>query len=220
MIVLIGSTALGGTSQEARPDGLAADIAGAAVAAGSHVELVGKIGDDPAGDALVVALARAGVGHVATLRDPSRATPVRMPTDDPSEPGLDPAPAEASGGAEEAGPAPALEPADVALALRYVTDFTVVVAVNLPPEVLAEAVAAAAWAEAHLVVVQEPGSAVPDGVPADALIIELAGSASGDAADATGAGALLGRYAAAVDRGDDRSAAYTAMTAAAATGSA
>lgn len=219
MIVVIGSTALGGTSQEARPEGLAADIARAAVADGSPVELIGKIGDDPAGDALVVAVARAGIGHVATLRDPSRATVVRVPDDDGPESGLDPAPT-ATVETVPTGPAPALEPADVALALRYVTDFTVVLAVHLAPEVLAEAVAAAAWAEAQLIVVQEPGSGVPDGVAADALVIEVAETAGDDATDATGAGALLGRYAAAVDRGEDRSAAYAAMTAAAATGSA
>jgi hypothetical protein len=220
VIVVIGSTALRGTGPDARPDGLVADIARAAIDAGAQIELVGKVGNDPAGDALVVALARAGIGHVATLRDPSRPTVVREA--EPIEAGgLDPAPAEeATAGTTAASLAPVLEPADVALALRYVTDFGVVVAVHVAPEVLAEAVAAAAWAEAHLVVVVEPGSAVPEGVAADALLIELADAGETGSSGVAGAGALLGRYAAAVDRGDDRAAAYAAMTAAAAAGSA
>jgi len=219
VIVVIGSTALRGIGPEARPDGLVADIARAAIDEGAQVELVSKVGNDPAGDALVVALARAGIGHVATLRDPSRPTVVRM-ADPTGVGGLDPAPAEAVDETAVAAPAPVLEPADVALALRYVTDFGVVLAVHVAPEVLAEAVAAAAWAEAHLVVVVEPGSAVPDGVAADSLVIELADADGAGPSDVAAAGALLGRYAAAVDRGDDRSAAYAAMTAAAAAGSA
>ncbi len=151
---------------------------------------------------------------------------------------IDPAPSEAANVAPATGrsdgPGPVLEPADVGLALRYVADYGVVVAVHVTPEVLAEAAAAAAYAEAHLVVVVEPGSGVPDGVAADALVIELAERGDADTADpgparigtegggrgGTGAGDLLGRYAAAVDRGDDRAAAYAAMTAAAAAGSA
>jgi sugar/nucleoside kinase (ribokinase family) len=213
VIVIIGSTALRGSGPDAAADGLAADIGRAAVAEGAKVELIGKIGDDPAGDALMVALARVGIGHVATLRDPSRATVVRAVGDDETADGaLDPAPPEtAAATATAADLAPVLEPADVALALRYVTDFGVVVAVHAAPQVLAEAVAASAWAEAHLVVVVEPGSGIPDGLAPDALVLELA-----ETGDTAGAGALLGRYVASVDRGDDRSAAYTAMTAGAA----
>jgi hypothetical protein len=40
------------------------------------VELIAKLGDDAAGDELLFALTRAGVGHAAMLRDPARATPV------------------------------------------------------------------------------------------------------------------------------------------------
>ncbi len=229
MIVIIGSTALRGSGPEAAADGIATDIGRAAVAEGAHVELIGKIGDDPAGDALMVALAHAGIGHVATLRDPSRATLVRTAAaDERLDAALDPAPSESTivdaVSERPAGFAPVLEPADVALALRYVTDFAVVVAVHVAPEVLAEAVAATAWAEAHLVVVQKPGSGVPGGIADDALVLEFAETADADPADTgatgMGAGALLGRYAAAVDRGEDRFAAYAAMTASAAPGSA
>ena len=44
----------------------------AAAAPRAAVEIVGRVGDDPDGDALMIALARAGVGHVAVLRDPAR----------------------------------------------------------------------------------------------------------------------------------------------------
>ena len=40
------------------------------------MELIGRAGDDPAGDAMLLALARASVGHVALLRDPARPTPI------------------------------------------------------------------------------------------------------------------------------------------------
>jgi sugar/nucleoside kinase (ribokinase family) len=220
VIVIIGSAALRGSGPAAAPDGLAADIARAAVGEGSAVELITKVGDDDAGDALMVALARAGVGHVATLRDPARATVVRTAgEDDSADAALDPAPSEAAGAApatnRPADLAPVLEPADVALALRYVADFRVVLALHVTPEVLAEAIAAVSWAEAHLVVVQQPGSGVPEGIGSEALVVEAAEPTDADPADGTGAGALLGRYAAAVDRGDDRSVAYLAMTSAA-----
>ena len=39
------------------------------------VQLVGRVGEDPAGEATLLALARDGIGHVATLRDPARPTP-------------------------------------------------------------------------------------------------------------------------------------------------
>jgi len=48
-------------------------------APGGAVELVGKVGNDGAGDAVVVALGRLGIGHAALLRDPARPTPVLVP---------------------------------------------------------------------------------------------------------------------------------------------
>ena len=52
---------------------------------------------------------------------------------------------------------------------------------------------------------------MPDGVPADALVVAAA------ADDAEGVGARIGRYAAALSRGDDAAAAYRDLTAAPAT---
>ena len=97
------------------------------------------------------------------------------------------------------------------LALRYLTDFEVLVAVHPSSDLLAEAVSAAGWASARLVVVLESEGDVPDGMPADALVVAAA------ADDAEGVGARIGRYAAALSRGDDAAAAYRDLTAAPAT---
>ena len=221
MIVVIGALGLRGTIDEPAPDGLAPEIAAAAAAAGARVELISKAGDDPAGDAVLIALARAGVGHVATLRDPARLTPVRPapnePTD-PADPALDDAVESPAGdkAATEPDPAPrpslndadpTLDAADVALALQYLTEFEVLVAVHASPELLAEAISAARYSGARLVVVVPEESEVPTGVPADALVVAAA------ADDAEGVGPRIGRYAAALSRGDDAAAAYRDLTA-------
>jgi len=215
VIVVIGGLGLRGSVEEPEPDGLAPAIAVAAAEAGSRVELISKAGDDPAGDAVLLALAGAGVGHVATLRDPSRFTPVRAQPDEPTDPATDEATeatATAADGTAEDPPnadlRPTLDAADVSLALRYLTDFGVLVAVHPSSELLAEAVSAAGWASARLVVVLESEGDVPDGMPADALVVAAA------ADDAEGVGARIGRYAAALSRGDDAAAAYRDLTAA------
>jgi len=220
VIVVIGALGLRGTIDEPAPDGLAPEIAAAAAAAGARVELISKAGDDPAGDAVLIALARAGVGHVATLRDPARLTPVRpLPIEptDPADPTIEAAAdAAADGGsaAESGEPSsspsdtdPTLDAADVALALEYLTEFEVLVAVHASPELLAEAVSAARYSGARLVVVVPEESDVPSGVPADALVVAAA------ADDAEGVGPRIGRYAAALSRGDDAAAAYRDLTA-------
>src|SRR4029453_11268758 len=76
VIVVVGGPLLGRSQDGPQPAGLSGSIAAAAATAGSTVELVGRVGEDADGEALVLALARAGVGHVALLRDPARATPV------------------------------------------------------------------------------------------------------------------------------------------------
>ncbi len=211
---MIGGLGLRGSVEEPEPDGLAPAIAVAAAAAGARVELISKAGDDPAGDAALLALAAAGVGHVATLRDPSRFTPIRSQPDEPTDPATDAATESAEGAAEDAPTAdlrPTLDAADVSLALRYLTDFQVLVAVHPSSDLLAEAVSAAGWASARLVVVLESEGDVPDGMPADALVVAAA------ADDAEGVGARIGRYAAALSRGEDAAAAYRDLTAAPAT---
>ena len=104
-----------------------------------------------------------------------------------------------------------LDAADVSLALRYLTDFEVLVAVHASTDLLAEAVSAASWSGARLVVVVEPETDVPAGLPADALVVAAASD------DAEGVGARIGRYAAALSRGDDAAAAYRELTAVPAT---
>jgi hypothetical protein len=219
VIVVIGAIGLRGTIEEPAIDGLAPEIARAAAAAGARVELISKAGDDPAGDAVLLALARAGVGHVATLRDPARLTPVRPQPDEPTDPADPAAEAEidlasegdvgATGEPDSAPEAPpTLDAADIALALRYLTDFEVLVAVHASSDLLAEAVVAAGWTGARLVVVVESDTDIPAGVPADALVVAAA------ADDAEGVGARIGRYAAALSRGDDAATAYRDLTAA------
>lgn len=226
MIVVIGALGLRGTIDEPEPDGLAPEIARAAAVAGARVELISKAGDDPAGDAVLLALARDGVGHVATLRDPARLTPVRPRPDEPTDP-ADPSGDSPTGDGDVAAtpddatpsaprdppdhPGPILDAADIALALRYLTDFEVLVAVHASAGLLAEAVAAASWSGARLVVVVEAETEVPAGLPADALVVAAA------ADDAEGVGARIGRYTAALSRGDDAAAAYRELTAVSAT---
>ncbi len=205
MIVVIGNPIHRASPSGATADGSAARIALAASAAGAPVQVVGKIGDDPAGDELLLVLARSGVGHVAMLRDASRSTVVL-----PAEPDHVDVAAEPDAGSSSAvtdDGAPVLEAADVQLALRYLPDARVMVAVHASPEVLAEVVAAANWAEAHLVVVLEPDASAPAGIPPDALVVAAARD------DAEGVAARIGRYVAAVAAGEDRSGAYASLTA-------
>ena len=64
--------------------GSAARIALTAADRGAAVQLIGKVGDDPDGEALILALAQGHVGHVALLRDPAHRTPVDIEAADPS----------------------------------------------------------------------------------------------------------------------------------------
>ncbi len=155
---------------------------------------------------MLLGLGRAGVGHVATLRDPAWATSVRAESADDLE-----VAAEASAdGADPSGPdGPTLERADVELGLRYIPDIRVIVTVHAPHEVVAEALAAARWSSAALVVVLGRGDDEPASLPDDALVVR-ADSGDGD----SGLAGPLGRYAAAIDTGGDRAAAYSALTAA------
>jgi sugar/nucleoside kinase (ribokinase family) len=178
------------------PDGRACRIAVAAAARGAAVELVGRAGDDGAGDQLMLALAKAGVGHVALLRDPVRATPVvaSAPDDDSVVPGGDRELDVLTGSAD----APILEPADVALALGYLPSYDVIiVADDVPAEVVPIAGEAAEFGGAHLVVLVGEGNAAPHGVPARAAVFAAPRDDSGGAFDV-----FVGMYAAAIDAGD------------------
>ena len=183
MLAVIGSPSfLPGLTPDAAggAGGLAAGVARAAAAAGAEVQLVGKVGEDPAGDAVLISLARGGVGHLALLRDAGSATPMLRPDPTEVDPGdTEPLAALAAGGdagdgrasergaraaRSEAGWSPEpglpLEPADISLGLRYLRDFRVLVAADPLDEPSAAVVAeAAAFAGAALVVIARGGQA-------------------------------------------------------------
>ncbi len=139
MIVVLGRPTAAIVDGTVVPAGLAAEIALAAAAAGTQVELVGSIGDDDTGDAVTVALGRRGVGHAALLRIGGAAT-VR----------------------DDATPPTRLDARDVDLGLRYISTVSVlVVAEPLPPDVTAVVAEAAAYHSAPLIAVVESG-AQPD----------------------------------------------------------
>jgi hypothetical protein len=214
VIVIVGSLAWR-PAPSAAPAGRACGIALAAAGRGARVELVGRIGEDKAGDDLLIALAKAGVGHAAVLRDPARPTPVLPPLSPPSQDDdeavrLDEPTPEEPARATPAGPR--LDGADIDLAVRYLEPSGVmVVADDVPADVLAAAVDAGGYAETRLVVLLPPGglaaASVPAGLPEDATVL-----AAPDArADETGAfEVLVGAYAAALDGGADPAAAFAA----------
>jgi ribokinase len=167
----------------------------AAARAGGTVELVGKAGEDAAGDALILALGQHDVGHAALLRDSGHDTPVlaNQPDGEPSV------------GADEAGAGdadrpesvdrsgwPRLEPEDVQLALQYLPDIrAIVVAEPLPDAVLAVVTEAASFVAAPVVVVADPATSP------DADVVLAAPPTDPDGAFAE----VLGQVGAALDRG-------------------
>lgn len=214
-MIVVGSPLVGVTEAGLRAAGFAVAIARAAKAAGADVEIVGRVGEDPAGDAVVLDLAAAGIGHVAILRDagrptgqahstPDPETPFDDPDSDPAEPAPEP-PAEQSILTDP----PSLEAADIELALRYIPDYrVVVVAQPLAEDALEAAAAAARWGSAALVILVPAGSPPPAAVSPDVTILET----PPDDLDDVFAG-LVGGYAAALDRGEDPGEAFaTAAT--------
>jgi hypothetical protein len=205
VIVVVGPAALRFVpSAVGRAAGTAPEIAAAAAADGAAVEIVTKIGEDGAGEELLLALARARVGHLAVLRDPAGPTPLAMDDGEPPDEDLGLVPALLAEAEAETAPrpvagspsAPILEPADIALALGYLRDYGVLVAVEPFAEGGAAVIAeAASFVDAGLVVIAPSGLPVPAAYAA-ATIIEAPGE------DPEGAFAVLvGRYAAALDRG-------------------
>jgi hypothetical protein len=188
-------------------------VALSAAARGARVELVGRVGEDAAGERLLIALAKAGVGHVAVLRDPARPTPVMAPApvaadedDDDVSPFADP-PAAPSPSTSPAGPA--LDAADIDLAVKYLTPSGVmVVADDVPGDVLAAAVGAAAYAQMRLVVLLAPSvlaaGSLPAALPDDATVLAAPDEDDG-AFDA-----LVGAFAAALDAGAEPAQAFAA----------
>ena len=228
MIVVIGDPdlRLSPGDASASAGGPAAAIARACVGAGATVQVTGKIGDDPAGDEILLSLNRDGIGHVALLRDaghPTRIAPrgIAPATGPDQDDGsvdaawalateADPAaPADlgvAGLGADQARSArSALDPEDLDLALRYLVTFAVlVVAEPLEAATLTVAAEAAAFSGAHLVIVGRPAE-VPQ-VPADGITILEPPLVDPDG-DFAG---LVARYAVALDGGSPAAAAFRA----------
>ena len=211
MIVVVGTPAWQPVAP-ARPAGRTCEIALAAAEDGASVELVGRTGDDPASDALVLALAQAGVGHVALLRDPARST--RLDVSQAADPdpeaqrerdrGRPRGPGAAAGRVEGGAlPAAGLEPADVGLGLQYLTSFEVlVVSDDVPAEVVPVCADAATYAGAQLVVVLQAGMPVPAALPPDATVLTTPDE------DEPAFARLIGRYAAGLAGGTEPRAAF------------
>jgi sugar/nucleoside kinase (ribokinase family) len=204
VIVVIGNPIARAPDAGGGLAGVPAGAAAAAARAGGTVQLVGKAGEDRAGDDLMLALARAGVGHVALLRDAAHATPIVEAQDDDREDTDDEAAEAVSPRVIPADPGdrPSLDAADVELALRYLSDYTtVVVAEPQPASVVAIVADAASYAGAVFILVVD--GAGDGSAPASAVVFE-APPADPDGAFAT----MLGELAAAIDRGTPVEAAF------------
>jgi hypothetical protein len=185
---------------ELAPGGLAVELALAAARAGSDVELVGAIGDDPEGDRVVVEIGRAGVGHAALLRDPAARTPL-------------------VGQSRDARPLPRMDAADVELGMRYMHECRVlVVAAELETDALAKAQEAADFHAASLVMVAAAGRVDPASLGPDVTLLERPAAEDDEsvadavvvAADDADFAAFVAGYAVRLDRGERPAAAFTA----------
>jgi hypothetical protein len=213
MIVVIGLPAYTDEDDGERcAGGLAVDVAAEARRRGCAVELAGKIGADGAGDSLVLALGGMGIGHAALLRDPARPTPLLLKDEMEAAAigdGVEEAePATAAAGTSvsrllppDPGARPALDAADVELALRYLTGPSVIVVSEpLPATAMAAAVDGAAFSTARLIVVARGGeaeTAALAAIPETATVLEAPVDDDGSFAR------LVGAYAAALDAGEE-----------------
>ncbi len=218
MIVVIGSPVGAIAAGSMGVGGLAGQVALAAAGDGATVQLIGRVGDDPVGDAVLHDLAAGGVSHVAVLRDPSRPTPVLADADAESDADPDARPPEVDADADAVlaeGDDDLLRPAqtrgltldagDIELGLRYLVDFRVVVVVDdLDATAIAVVAEAAAASEAALVAVVGDGTAAS--WPADATLLSLPDGDDGAFAR------LVGSFAAGLDAGLDAAAAFAGAT--------
>ena len=208
MIVVIGQPVLTRVDGKPVATGSAARIALTAADRGAAVQLIGKVGDDTDGEALVLALAQGNVGHVAILRDAAHRTPVQIDDADAIDEHLtdtDEILAPQGGRPDEdRADRPALDAGDVELGLRYLTEFrVVVVADELDETALRVAADAAGWNNGTLVAVVPGGRPEPAGLPPDAIVLGAPG------VDADGVfDRLVGQLAAEIDAGVDPRAAF------------
>lgn len=218
MIVVLGVPVLDQRDDRPLVAGLAGRIALAVAGAGGSVQLVGKVGDDPGGDALLADLTTAGVGHAAVLRDPANPTRTMTPTagvvgdaeldlepddllaaaallDAEDAAAAGPVPAEAPEPAPA--PGPTLAAPDIELGLRYLVEFGVLIAADALDERAAAAVVeAAAYAGAHVIALVPVGRPLPAALT-DATVFEIAPESGGEPDDAFVR--LVATYAVALD---------------------
>jgi len=185
---------------ELAPGGLAVELAMAVARAGSEVELVGAIGDDPEGDRIVVELGRAGVGHSALLRDTATRTPL-------------------VGQPRDAQLLPRLEAADVELGMRYQHECRVlVIGAELDPEALAQAQEGAQFHSAAVVMVAPVGTVDPESLGAEVTLLERPAAEDEEsvedavvvATDDADFGAFVAEYAVRLDAGESPEKAFAA----------
>jgi hypothetical protein len=203
MIVVVGLPAYtDGPDGEECAGGLAVEVAAAARRRGGTVELVGKVGNDGTGDAVVVALGRLRIGHAALLRDPARPTTVLIvtPRDEAGDPASDGP--EVRLLPEDASARPVLEAADVELALRYLPGASVIVLADQLAESTVEAgIQGASFSAARLIVLVPAGGVTP-AVPPETTVLEAPEEDDGSF------GRLVGTFAGALEAGVDPAAAF------------
>ena len=194
MLVVIGIPVHGAGGEPVGLTGTPALAAVAAARAGARVELAGKVGDDPVGDAVVLALGQQGVGHAALLRDPGHGTPVAA---DPPVEGasaiIDDVDAVGQSSAViDRSAWPSLEREDLQLALRYLPDVrAIIVAEPLTDAVMTAVTEAASYLAAPVVAVSA-GTGSPS---ADLVLAAPMSDPDGAFAE------VLGQLGAALDAG-------------------
>jgi hypothetical protein len=208
MLVVVGSPC-GRSAADGRTvaAGLAAEIARRA-ASGAPVQIVGRVGEDPVGDAVLIDLAAANVGHVAVLRTPGAATPLATAPsgDEPDDAAAGAALGDLQDDAARGTSGLPIDAGDLELAFRYLPDYRVIVVTpGLDPDAMETVIAAAGWSAARLVILDD-GAAPPADLPADATV--LAQPPDADSAFA----AVVARYAVELDRGTEPGAAFAAAS--------
>jgi hypothetical protein len=225
MIVVVGLPAfVDAPDGESCAGGQAVAIALAARRRGADVELAGKVGADGAGEAVVLALGKAGVGHAALLRDPARPTPLlaepAAPTDDTApideiaatyetagDPGDAPATTVPRLLPEDPAERPGLDAGDVELALRYLPAARVVVLTDqLSSAAAAAGLDGAAFSAARAILLRRSGDADTTALgplAGEATVLESPARDDGSFA------ALVGAYASNLDAGAEPGPAFT-----------